>query len=379
VPIPFLRPSPPKLSDLAAELQAIEASGVYSNYGPVNTRLEAALVAQLFGGQGGCLTVNNATTGLMLAIREAMGEPAETAPRRYALMPAFTFAATAQAALWAGLTPLLYDIDPESWLPSQAAEEALLRRHGQEIAVVVPYATFGNCLDLGHYDRLSQRHGVPVVLDAAASLGSLDAAGQGFGHGCRHAVVYSMHATKTFATAEAGLIYSACPERLARLRAMGNFGFAAPRIASLPGLNAKLSEVHALLALARLDGFEAIVERRATLAAAYRALLPGWGMQRPTGRRLAFQFMPVLLPEALAGARPALLARLAARGIGAAHYFSPHLAEQPYILTNSVVDDLTVTDRLSRRALSLPMADAMTEAEVAEVCDALLHEERRAA
>ena len=49
------------------------------------------------------------TLGLMLAIRHAVGENADR--RRYALMPSFTFAAAAQAALWSGLTPLLCDIE----------------------------------------------------------------------------------------------------------------------------------------------------------------------------------------------------------------------------------------------------------------------------
>ena len=115
--IPFLRPRPPQLSKLVQELQAIEASGVFSNYGPVNKRFETALTERVFGGVGQCLTVVNATIGLMLAIREAVSEPTGRGRIKgggYALMPSFTFAAVAQAAIWAGLTPLLCDIDPET-------------------------------------------------------------------------------------------------------------------------------------------------------------------------------------------------------------------------------------------------------------------------
>jgi hypothetical protein len=113
---------------LAAELRAIEESGVFTNYGPTNTRFEEALTSQLFDNVGGCVTVNNATIGLMLAIRECI---TDTQTRRYAILPSFTFAATAQAVLWAGLTPLLCDIDPYTWLPSAAAEEELLDRYAQ--------------------------------------------------------------------------------------------------------------------------------------------------------------------------------------------------------------------------------------------------------
>lgn len=366
--IPFLRPRPPRLSRLLAELQAIEDSGIFTNYGPVNARLEAGLTDRVFGGLGGCLTVNNATVGLMLAIREA-ATPGEG--MRYALMPSFTFAATAHAALWAGLTPLLCDIDPETWNACPAAEDQLLRRHAGQVACIVPHACFGNGLDLDRYARLARDHNTGVVVDAAASLGTLDAAGRGFGAGFPHAIVCSMHATKTFATAEAGVIHCGDAERLRRLRTMGNFGFGQPREATGPGLNSKLCEIVALLGLARLDDFEAVVAHRATLAEAYREQLPGFVFQRPLGRRLAYQYMPGLLPEACPVPRGAVVAGLAAGGIAAAHYFSPHLAEQAYFAQACVAGDLVETQRVAARMLSLPMSDGMTAAEVADVCRAL--------
>jgi dTDP-4-amino-4,6-dideoxygalactose transaminase len=371
--IPFLEPNPARLSRLVKELEAIEASGVFTNYGPVNSRLEQAVTDEVFG-SGQCLTVNNATVGLMLAIREGAGE-ALASGQRFALMPSFTFAATAHAALWAGLTPLLCDIDADGWASCHAAEEELLARYGDQIAVIVPYATFGNCIDLERYGRLAERHGVSLVVDAAASLGSLDAKGRGFGAGSRWPVVYSMHATKTFATAEAGIIHCADAERLGRLRAMGNFGFGQPRTATMPGFNSKLSEVGALLALAKLREFEPVVRHRAKLADAYRAHLPGWTFQRVVGQRLAYQFMPVLLPEASADRRDAIIARLIERGVSVAKYFSPHLAEQIYFRQSCVISDLPVTNAISRRILSLPLFDRMSADDVRRVCDALLETE----
>ena len=79
----------------------------------------------LFGGIGECLTVCNATTGLMIAIREAIAKRPDPR-RRYALMPSFTFAAAAQAALWNGLTPLFCDIYPANWAADPVSELELL-------------------------------------------------------------------------------------------------------------------------------------------------------------------------------------------------------------------------------------------------------------
>jgi dTDP-4-amino-4,6-dideoxygalactose transaminase len=349
-------------------LEAIEESGVYSNYGPVNGRFEAALTAQVFDGVGGCVTVNNATTGLMLAIREA-ANPA--AGRRYALMPSFTFAASGHAALWAGLTPLLCDIDPQTWNACPDSEFRLLRKYPGQVACVVPYACFGNCIDLEHYARMARDEGVGVVVDAAASLGSLDPEGRGFGTGFPHAIVYSMHVTKSFATGEAGVIYSNDSQRLERLRAMGNFGFDRPREASLPGLNAKLSEVGALLALAKLAEFEAVVSHRTALAEAYCQRLSGFGLQRVVGRRIAYSFMPVVLPRDCRVPRDGVVAALRNQGIGAGHYFSPHLLEQSFFARTCVAGDLAATNEIAARVLSLPMSDTLTGHEVSAITDAL--------
>jgi dTDP-4-amino-4,6-dideoxygalactose transaminase len=370
VNIPLLKPSPARLSGLVSELAAIEASGQFTNFGPVNTRFEQEMVARVFNGQGACLTVSNATLGLILAIRNAIGENVQG--RRYALMPSFTFAATAQAALWNGLTPLFCDIDPDSWAPSAAAEEEILERYGAAVAVVVPYATFGNSIDLARYDRLSRRHNVPVVVDAAASLGSQDREGNGFGAGFGQPVIFSMHTTKAFATLEGGLIYCADEAVIARLRAMANFGFDEPRVASLPGLNAKLSEIAALLGLAKLGEFDAAIERREAAAARYRANLDGHAFQRLNGRRTAHTFMPLLLPENRAGRRREIVQALADRGIGAGTYFSPHLAEHPYFERHSARGDLSVTEDIARRILVLPLSDTIALEEVDEVCRVLM-------
>lgn len=366
--IPFLRPRPPRLSRLVRELEAIEASGIYTNYGPVNDRFEERATERLFGGTGGCLTVANATIGLMLAIREAIPEGRD---RRYALMPSFTFAATAHAAIWAGLIPLFVDIHPRTWCADPDAVTRLLDRYPGEIACLVPYACFGNDLDLGWFAQAAVEHGTGLVVDGAASLGSMDVDGNGFGAGFPHAVVFSMHATKTFATSEGGLIHCGDAQRLARLRVMGNFGFGEPRSATMPGLNAKLSEIGALVALARLESFANVVTYRTKLAEAYRRRLPDLGFQEVGGTRTAYQFMPALLPLRLAGQAEAVVEGLAERGIGARHYFSPHLAQQPYFAMSCVADGLRVTDQVSARMLSLPMADDMTLDEVEHVCSAL--------
>lgn len=364
--LPLIAPQPPRLSEMADELRSLEASGYFSNGGPIVRDFERRVVAQLFGGEGLALAVSNATLGLLLAIREARAGR----PGRYALVPAFTFAATAHAAIWAGLTPILVDSDPEDWAASAAEIEAQLARHGEEVAVVVPYDTFGTGIDLDYYERLAERHDIGVVIDAAASLGSLDRAGRGFGTGSRITCVFSMHATKTFATAEGGLIYSADPDRIQILRRMQNFGFGAPRTATQEGINAKLPELLGLMARTKLGEIDTVAEHRAALDRAYRERLCGTvTFQRSHARRQVAQFMPMLLPAGTD--RTAVMANLAEQGIGSGHYFSPHIGEQPYFRENCITGPTPVADDLSKRMLSLPVTDRMAETDVATICEAL--------
>lgn len=368
--IPFLRPSPPQLSQMITGLTEIEQSGVFTNYGPMNARFEGELERRLFEAPGTTLTVCNATIGLMLAIKNAV-VTRRRQRARYALMPAFTFAAAAQAAEWIRLTPLLCDIEPDGWTPCPRSEERLIQRYGSQIAVIVPYATFGNCIDLERYDWLSQRYGIPVVVDAAASLGALDSRGRAFGTGFNHPIVFSMHATKAFSVGEGGIIHCADPATIRRLREMGNFGFGQPRTATMPGLNSKLSEVAALVGLTQLERYEEVVARRIALARRYAEKLPGWTFQHINGQRQVPAMMPVLPPDSHRGSRAELQQGLAQAGIGSAAYFSPHLGQQPHLAGKIESDDLPVTDRIASDLLALPLWDGMSLEEVDLVCATL--------
>jgi dTDP-4-amino-4,6-dideoxygalactose transaminase len=370
--IPLVRPSPPQLSRAVTELQSLEQSGIFSNFGPVNTRFEQEMLERFFGGEGACTTVCNATIGLMLAIKDVIGDAVGEQPAgQFALMPSFTFAAAAHAALWCGLTPLLCDIHPTNWAADPAAESEMLTRYAGKIAIVMPYATFGYPIDLEHYKKLAAQLGVPVVVDAAASLGTFDEHGHGFGGGFNGSVVYSMHATKSFAVGEAGLIYSADPDRIAKLRAMCNFGFGEPRTATMAGLNGKLSEVGALLGRLRLADYGSVLAHRAALFNRYRDALPELQFQLKAPGTQAHQFVPALLPFGLGGRRAAIRAELANQGIATGTYFSPHLMEQPYFQKVCVAGPIPVCEDVSERMMSLPLFDTMTHHDVDQVAERL--------
>lgn len=378
---PFALPRPPRLSDCQEKLRAIEESNWFTNYGPVNTKFENELAAWFdsSGAEfGHCMTVCNATIGLMLAIRyvldfefESRSKNAKDFPR-YALMPSFTFAATAQAAIWNGLTPLFCDIDIKTWLPCKKSQLEILEKFEDRIAVIVPYATFGNNLDLYWYEEIKRKLKIPVVIDAAASLGSREKDGRHFGVSSSMPVVYSMHATKSFATSEGGVIYCSNKDAIKKMRSMGNFGFDHNRVVQMAGLNSKISEVGALLALEKLHNFDLVLEKRELVAGYYQKYLSKFGAQFQvlTGAKHAFQFMPVFFPSLTLEKRNSLIGQLYSKGIELKTYFSPTLHQQEYFRKEEQ-PALAVTEALSNSIMSFPIYDSMVEQDVAEIANAL--------
>jgi dTDP-4-amino-4,6-dideoxygalactose transaminase len=367
VRIPFLRPNLAKLESFERHLREMENNRLYSNFGPLNTLLEERIKADYFRGGGAVTTVNNATSGLILAMSLTKRPGA-----RYAVMPSFTFAATPLAAIWAGLVPYFVDVRTEDFCMSEESLRQALDELGEAVAVVVPYAAFGFPMDLSPYER-ALREKVPVVVDAAASFGA-GREGVSFGAGFPGIIVFSFHATKAFGIGEGGLVYSGVPELIRRVREAANFGFSTDKISRVHGLNAKLPEFAAAIGLATLDQFPEKMRRRREVYAWYRAELESrgllemkWAMQRQAGE-VAHQFFPLLCPPGISNL--AVARSLAEEGIDVRTYFSPPCHRQPAFedFPRSALDN---TEMLAARALSLPLWEEMTREQVAAVVSRL--------
>jgi dTDP-4-amino-4,6-dideoxygalactose transaminase len=324
--IPFLRPNLVTLDKYARHIRSVDESRCYSNFGPLNRLFEERVRAEFFGGTGAVLTVNNATSGLMLAIALMRRKGA-----RYAIMPSFTFAATPLAAMWAGLEPYFIDVEPDTFAIGAQSLQRALDDLGEEVAVVVPYAAFGLPIALDIYTQVVES-GIPVVADAAASFGATHEA-QGFGTGFPGAIVFSLHATKAFGVGEGGVVYSSDVGFIESVRQASNFGFDDEKICRFPGLNAKLPEFAAAIALATLDEFADKKNVRRQIYAWYRAALAkrgllsrGWTLQQDRGE-VAHQFFPLLCPPGVSNV--AVARAMAARGIQVRTYFGPPCHRQP--------------------------------------------------
>ena len=346
----------PKLVELAAALpylKSIDESRTYSNFGPLNARLEERL-AEHFKLDPDCVvTCSNATSGLTIALQRA----AENGGR-YCLMPAWTFAATAHAAVAAGLWPFLTDVDPATGaLTPEIASEAVFLAGGN-VSAVVPVAPFGLPLDAAAWDAFSRTSGIEVVVDAAAGFDALTVG--------EVPAVVSLHATKVLGIGEGGFLASRNPAIVADVRRRANFGFDGSRDASLSGCNAKLSEISAAYGHAALDVWGLQRSEYLAVMTYYQSLLgdlPGLRLAPGAGLTWVSSTFNIEAPESaiLEIERRLTKARIATRrwwGQGLhGHSAFARLPRTP----------LPVTNRLAANTLGLPCWPGLSPFEVDEI------------
>lgn len=368
--VPFLRPQLPPLEAVQQYYRLAEDARFYSNGGPCERLLRERLSAHLDGAT--CIPVNNATSGIMVALLGATHR-AGTRGRRLVVTPSYTFAATAGAVEALGHRPLFVDVDPQGWQVDPAALESALAEHGDDVAAVLVTHTFGVPPAAGLQERWAAAcaaHGVPMVVDAAAAFGAVDAAGVRTGTGS-DTHVFSFHATKPFSIGEGGLVTTRDAELAGLFDGIRQFGFAQGRLATLPGLNAKLDELHAAVALTVLDDFDRVLTARRATAEHYRLHLEPAGFGFQTGSAGGtWQAGYLQAPDP--AARESLLAAGREHGVGITAYYERPLHHHPAFAGALVHGELPVTERLASCALALPMANDLTPAERARVVDVVL-------
>lgn len=359
-PVRFQHPQLPPAEDVLAYFARSQEAGWYSNGGPCARELSARLGAWL-GGTTFVVPVANCTVGLMAALRAVCGEP--QSGRREILTPSFTFTATACAIHWAGFEPVFVDGDAAAWCLDPAALAAALEARAGRVAGVLACATFGTAPPgavRAAWRAACERHGVPLLLDSAPGFGATDEDGVPLG-GQGDTEVFSFHATKPFAIGEGGVVVTGDPEVAAAIGRVVNFGLEPDtRVSAMPGLNGKMSELHAATALAMLDRFPAVLASRRTLAEALARRIGSTGVRCQRGaHRSPWQFFQALLP---AGAdRAVALAEAERLGVAVRTLHDPPLHRQPAFAGCARAGSLATTDALAARSLSLPLANSMPD------------------
>jgi dTDP-4-amino-4,6-dideoxygalactose transaminase len=359
--VSLLVPDMPSAEELQPFLRRIDSQRWYTNFGPLVREFEAALARELQAMSASAtaprlVSTANCTLGLELAL-SALG--LERGAR--VLVPAFTFVATATAVLRAGLTPVLADVDPASWVLTPDLARAGLA--AAPVDAVMPVATFGCPQDVAGWDAFARRTGLPVVVDAAGAFGN-----QPIGEAA--VVVFSFHATKSLGIGEGGAVVARDDALVERVRQLTNFGIELPSgIVRHAGTNAKLSEYHAAVGLAALARWPQAARLRRAACADYLARLarhcPEVGVQcRPAEG--VYTIFPVLLPEGTDAGR--LRSELEHSGIETRLWYQPLVGDHPGIGPLASAAGLEGARRLAGRVLGLPFHLQMGDGERERVC-----------
>ena len=366
----FQAPALPPLSEVEPFFAEAEQMRWFSNGGPCVTRLEREC-ADYLGLEHPGVGVNNATSGLLIALRACLGLP--DGERRLVAVPSFTFIASVNAIVWAGFQPVFIDIDPMDWHPSETAMQELVGLRGA-LAGVMQCSTFGTAPSVARRAGLAaaaRALDVPVVVDSAAGFGSVDDEGRPLGDQ-GDVEVFSFHATKPFAVGEGGLVTSRSADVLRRVAQLNNFGFDQTRgVTGHVGINGKMPEITGAIGLAVLRRFEDILERRRTAAAWLQTELKGTDVAFQAGvTGSALQFVPVALPTP--AARQRLLRRAHDARVEVRAYFDPPMHQFTPFVGSPAGGSLENTESLSERIVALPMANDISGESLERIRDLVL-------
>lgn len=262
--LPVLRPRLPSVDRLLPYLRTIDDTRIYSNHGPLLLAFERRLARQLQLEEGSVTCTSSGTAAIVGSILATAGRATAKAP--LALIPAFTFVATAAAVQQCGYEPYLADVTADDWMLDPAA----LARHPvlHKVGVVVPVAPFGRPVPQEPWREFHEATGIPVVIDGAASFDTiLEAPARHLGE---LPVALSFHATKSFGTGEGGAVVTTNMQLALRAQRSLNFGFFGIRDSRSPSTNGKMSEYNAAVGLAELDEWQSKQAALSSVMTRYR-------------------------------------------------------------------------------------------------------------
>lgn len=364
--LPLTRVRVPDRAALLERLGAVLDSGQLTN-GPTVAELEESAAKLLDVPY--VVAVSNCTAGLMLVLQAA-----GVGGGRPVVMPGFTFSATAHAAHWAGGTPVFAEAREQDITLDPADAAARLAAADRPAALMATHV-YGTPCQVERLQEVADAAGVPLVYDAAHGFGSRRAGAAVGGFGL--AEVFSMSPTKVAVAGEGGLVATRDAALARTLRIARDYGNPGDYDTLFPGLNARMSELHAAVGLNWLAGLPDRVAHRGALAAAFASVvagLPGLRIAVPEpGDVSTFKDLTLILDADAFGLGPEALAHaLRAEGIDSRRYFHPPVQRQRAYAHLGQSDDLPVTDRLAASVLTVPMWTQMDAPTVRRIAEAVV-------
>lgn len=362
--IPVMEPSLTG-DELSYVIECLKTNWI-SSQGPFVKRFEEDFSSYVGAQQA--VAVCNGTAALHIAFASLGLKPGDEV-----IVPDLTFAATINAVLYVGATPVLVDVMRDTWTidPEDAA-----RRITKRTRAIVPVHLYGQPAEMNEITRIARKHNLYIVEDVAEALGSLYE-GEPVG---RHsdAAAFSFFGNKIITTGEGGMVTFRDPAVATRARMLRDHGMDPNRRYWHPevGFNYRLTNLQAAVGVAQLQQIDHFIHRKVEIGRCYRRFLGSTkALRLPVERkgvRNVYWLFSILL-DALHGApkRDDLVRGLQASGIETRPVFHPLHVMPPYI-PYAGSGEFPNTRWIAENGLSLPSAVTLKESEIEYVCDRVL-------
>lgn len=310
----------------------------------------------------GCASGSDALRLALMAYDIGPGDEVLTVP--------YTFFATASAIHLSGARPVFVDVDPVTFNIDVAQTAAVLERR-PKIKAILPVHLFGGCADMDPICALAKARGIPVIEDAAQSIGS-EYKGRRAGSigeiGC-----FSFFPSKNLGGfGDGGLCTTNDPAIADRLQALRMHGSRVKYFHEWVGLNSRLDALQAAVLRVKLRHLDTWSDARLRNSELYRRFLAGSGVGCPSAaeyqtRHIYNQFVVRV------DRRDGLKQHLADSGVGTEIYYpQPLHLQKCFAYLDYREGDFPVSEALARETLALPVYPELSRDDVEYVSSRLL-------
>jgi dTDP-4-amino-4,6-dideoxygalactose transaminase len=303
------------------------------------------------------ISCGNGTDALQIALMAMDLKPGDEV-----IVPAFTYVATAEVIGLLGLTPVMIDVNPDSFnVDKEQIEEAITER----TKLIVPVHLFGQCTDMEPVMNLSAKHNLAVIEDTAQAIGARYTFSDS--RVIRAGCIGDIGTTSFFPSknlgcyGDGGAIFSNDIELGKKLRMIANHGQAKQYHHDVIGVNSRLDELQAGILNVKLKQLDDFEYRRNQVANFYdQALSPLNYLQIPKRQANSTHVFHQYTLKIKDGLRDDLKSYLFEKGIPSMVYYPMPLHHQKaYQQIGRTLGDLRISIQLCKEVLSLPIHTEM--------------------
>ncbi len=319
-------------------------------------------------GGGYAIAVSNGTVALQLGLTAlGVGRGDEV------IVPDFTFGASINAIVHSGATPVLADVDSETWTIDL---DELRRLITPRTKAIMPVHIYGQPARLDEINAIAAEHGILVIEDCAEALGAIYKDRRvGLDGDC---ACFSFFANKSITTGEGGMVVFKDAETAQRARVLRDHGMSPKKRYwhDYAGFNFRMTNMQAAIGVAQMGRIDDLLNRKKLIFQTYDKLLADQDgltlLPKNSWSENSYWLYTLILSGYDGETRDKFIANLGYRGIDARPGFYPMHQMEPY--SDFGQGDYPVSNFLSEHSVSLPSSFGLANEEIPHIVEIFIDE-----